>query len=259
MTQTHPISRRTGARLAWHLVTAFAGAALCGGVLVAAYAVAPVPDEAWSIGTFALYAVVCLSIFAVVTVMALVRLSKARRPLFEGLAFVSIMAAILVLSYAWLYLVMSVGDPTSFTEQLNKVSSVYFTVTVLATVGFGDITPTGDISRLVVTSQMILGFTLITIAIKTVLSSTTSAVKKRGTSNWLETHQDEALKAARDDVARESAALAKAQDKLDKLENPDAPSDSTSQKPGTSPPEDNSKGTSPSEGSSQGKPTPPST
>ncbi len=223
----HPISRRTGARLAWSLISAMAGALLAGGVLVAAYAVVPVPTDAWSMGAFTLYALVCLFVFICVTVMALIRLTKARRPLFEGLAFVAIMAAILVLSYAWLYLVMSVSDPNSFTEQLNKVSAVYFTVTVLATVGFGDITPTGDIARLVVTSQMLLGFTVITIAIKTVLSSTTNAVKNKGASHWLETHQDEALKEARDEVARETASLAKARDRLDQLEKQANPPQTT--------------------------------
>lgn len=221
MSEAHPISRRTGAKLAWRLITSAVGALACAGMLVLVYALVPVPVDAWAIGTFTVYVVVCLFVFTFVTVMALIRLSKARRPLFEGLTFVAIMASILVLSYSWLYLVMSVSDPTAFTEQLSKVSAVYFTVTVLATVGFGDITPTGDISRLVVTSQMLLGFTVITIAIKTVLSSTTSAVKKRGTNTWLEKHHDEALKQANADVARATSALAQAQDRLTALQEPD--------------------------------------
>lgn len=245
----HPISRRTGARLAGSLIAAMLGAVVCAGVLVLAYALAPVPDDAWSVGDFTIYAIVCLVFFTFITVMALIRLSKARRPLFEGLAFVAVMAAVLVLSYAWLYLVMSVSDPATFTEDLNKVSAVYFTVTVLATVGFGDITPTGDVSRLVVTSQMLLGFTVITIAIKTVLSSTSTAVKKRSTGKWLESHHDQALQDAREAVARETAALTKAQERLSELEKrgvSDAPAAGPTS--GTTPSEasDDASGQSPS-------------
>ncbi len=46
----------------------------------------------------------------------------------------------------------------------TKVDAVYFTVTTLATVGFGDITPTSQSARLVVTVQMIFDLTVVAVA-----------------------------------------------------------------------------------------------
>ena len=41
-------------------------------------------------------------------------------------------------------------------EDLSRTDALYFTVTVFSTVGFGDISPTSESARLVVSGQMIL-------------------------------------------------------------------------------------------------------
>jgi hypothetical protein len=63
----------------------------------------------------------------------------------------------------------------SFNQPLNHTDALYFTVTVFATVGFGDITPTTDAARLVVTGQMIADLVIIGIAVKAI----TGAVQQR--------------------------------------------------------------------------------
>ncbi len=54
---------------------------------------------------------------------------------------------------------------------------MYFTVTILATVGFGDITATGQLSRGLVTLQMVVNFAVLAVALRVV----TWAIKERGT------------------------------------------------------------------------------
>ncbi len=49
---------------------------------------------------------------------------------------------------------MSANDPATFSEPLTKSGSLYFTVTVFSTVGFGDITPVTDTARLIVSVQI---------------------------------------------------------------------------------------------------------
>lgn len=49
----------------------------------------------------------------------------------------------------------------SFSQPLTHTSSLYFAITVLTTVGFGDITPETDPARIVVSLQMLLDFVLI--------------------------------------------------------------------------------------------------
>ena len=73
---------------------------------------------------------------------------------------------IFILLFAWLYLGMGVSDPTNFSQPLDRVSAAYFTVTVLSTVGFGDITAQSDASRLLVTIQMLLDLALIAIVVR---------------------------------------------------------------------------------------------
>lgn len=171
-----------GRSLTTHLLTGiFATVAVAGGLSLL-YVLAPVPTEPWTLAHFIAFVVVSFSVFIAVTVGAVVRLTHSNRPLITGLVFVVLMATVLVLAYSWLYLSMSYVTSSAFTEPLTKASAVYFTVTVLSTVGFGDITPVGDIPRLVVTSQMIVGFTVITVAIKTITASTGTAMKRKHSS-----------------------------------------------------------------------------
>ena len=72
--------------------------------------------------------------------------------------------------FAALYLGMSVTDPSHFTEPLSHVGAFYFTVVVASTVGFGDITPNDDISRIIVTAQMLVNIALIGVGVRAILA-----------------------------------------------------------------------------------------
>jgi voltage-gated potassium channel len=71
-----------------------------------------------------------------------------------------------IVLFAWIYVTMSVKDPSTFSEPLDKSAALYFTVTVLSTVGFGDITPVTDVARLMVSVQMICDLVVIAIVVK---------------------------------------------------------------------------------------------
>jgi hypothetical protein len=57
--------------------------------------------------------------------------------------------------FAWLYASMSITDRSSFSEPLGRTDALYFTTSTFASVGFGDITPTSQLARAVVSVQMI--------------------------------------------------------------------------------------------------------
>ncbi len=71
-----------------------------------------------------------------------------------------------IVLFAWVYVAMSRSDPSTFSEPLTKSASLYFTITVLSTVGFGDITPIADAARLMVSVQMICDLVVIGIIVK---------------------------------------------------------------------------------------------
>lgn len=148
-------------------------------IMIAVYAATPEPANGWDGWEFALFGALALLLYTSLIITAIVRLYTSPRPLIEGVLFVIVLVAMLVLSYSWVYLSMSRSQPQAFSEVLDKQSAAYFTVTVLSTVGFGDIVPKLGAPRMVVTSQMLIGFTLFTLAIKVITGSAKRAMQIR--------------------------------------------------------------------------------
>jgi hypothetical protein len=62
--------------------------------------------------------------------------------------------------FASLYVAMARADPAAFGGELSRTEGLYFTVTVLSTVEFGDITPKTDPARVITMIQMLLDLVL---------------------------------------------------------------------------------------------------
>ncbi|MEZ5143921.1 MAG: potassium channel family protein [Acidimicrobiales bacterium] len=84
-----------------------------------------------------------------------------------------------IVLFSLIYVAMSQSNPASFSEPITRVTGLYFTVTVLATVGFGDVTAVTDSARIVVTIQMILDLVLIGILVKVILGASRIGVQRR--------------------------------------------------------------------------------
>jgi voltage-gated potassium channel len=69
------------------------------------------------------------------------------------------------------YQALAAADPAAFSEPLNRTDTLYFVVTVFATVGFGDISPVSDAARILAMVQMIADLVLIGLVVKTMLSA----------------------------------------------------------------------------------------
>jgi voltage-gated potassium channel len=61
---------------------------------------------------------------------------------------------LVVAIFALGYYVLERGAPGQFAELHTRTDALYFTVATLATVGFGDVHPVGQVSRALVTVQM---------------------------------------------------------------------------------------------------------
>jgi voltage-gated potassium channel len=70
-------------------------------------------------------------------------------------------APLFLLQFAASYYVMGKLSAANFSEPLTRTDSLYFTVTVFATVGFGDITATTEAARILVMAQMLLGIVVV--------------------------------------------------------------------------------------------------
>ena len=74
--------------------------------------------------------------------------------------------------FAATYFMMEQSNPDGFNvDSLTRTDSLYFTVTVFATVGFGDITATSQVARVVVIAQMILDLLVLGLVVKVFLGA----------------------------------------------------------------------------------------
>ena len=67
----------------------------------------------------------------------------------------------------------------NFTQPLTHTDALYFTITVFATVGFGDITPRSELARIITTTQMLFGLVVFGLIVRTLLSAVQMAVRRR--------------------------------------------------------------------------------
>lgn len=73
---------------------------------------------------------------------------------------------ILILVFSVAYYRMAVSSPDQFAGMANRTDSLYFTVTTVATVGFGDIHAVSSSARLLVTAQMLLNLVYVGTALR---------------------------------------------------------------------------------------------
>ena len=66
----------------------------------------------------------------------------------------------------------------SFSEPLTRMGALYFTVTVFATVGFGDISPVTDGARAAVTAQMVLNAVFIGLLVKVIFGAAQASLRR---------------------------------------------------------------------------------
>ena len=110
-----------------------------------------------------------LVILVVVTVAQIRAILNSTRPYIRALEALATTIPWFIVLFASSYFLMEQANPASFNvESLSRSDALYFTITVLSTVGFGDITPTTDSARLVVSAQMILDLVLLGLGIRVI-------------------------------------------------------------------------------------------
>ena len=84
-----------------------------------------------------------------------------------------------LLIFASAYFLMARSQAGSFTEPLTRTDALYFTVTVFATVGFGDIAPTTQLTRIVTMFQMIADLLVLGVLLRVVLGAVKLGQQRR--------------------------------------------------------------------------------
>jgi voltage-gated potassium channel len=117
-----------------------------------------------------------IALVGVVFAWQIRRINVAELPELRAIEALGIVVAVFLVAFSAIYLAMSHQSASTFTQPLDHTRALYFTVTIFSTVGFGDITPKTDTSRLVVAAQMLLDLVIIGAVVRLLFNAAKSRI-----------------------------------------------------------------------------------
>jgi hypothetical protein len=125
--------------------------------------------DAWSWGRL-LTSLVALTGVAVLIRASLRRSSRKQTLGYARIQLLLTVLYVLVLGFAILHAAVAYHAPEQFVGMENRTDALYFSVTVVGTVGFGDIHAEGTGARLIVTAQMLFNLIYLGTALRVITS-----------------------------------------------------------------------------------------
>jgi voltage-gated potassium channel len=173
-----PVEATLTRRQSWTLgLRAVGQVALSMAVLGAMYFLIPTKDPGQD--SDLPWMVLELVLFGVVFALQIPAIIHAKFPIVRAAITLGILVPLYLLVFARLYLSSSLSDPANFSEPLDHATALYFTVTVFATVGFGDIVAKTDSMRLVVTAQMLINLVVVGAFIRILISAARRGLEQK--------------------------------------------------------------------------------
>ena len=152
-------------------------------LLVALYYLIPM-NEALQLSAIVRLAI-CLIVFAGILTWQIRVILQSRYPALRAAEALALSATLFLLIFASTYFLMSASSSENFNQSMTRTDALYFTVTVFATVGFGDFVATSQLSRSIVTLQMILDLLILGLGLRAFLD-----VVRMGRERQTATDQD---------------------------------------------------------------------
>ncbi len=120
-------------------------------------------------------AVVGLAVGLLVLVLILAfqlrSISTAKYPSLRAIEAVATGLPFLLILFASTYVLMNQAQPGSFSQAFDRTGALYFTITVFSTVGFGDIVPKTDPTRIATMIQMLVDLVLLGVVARLIVSA----------------------------------------------------------------------------------------
>lgn len=118
---------------------------------------------------------VFLVAFGLFVAFQVVAIMRSRTPGIRAVEALGASVALLLVLFAATYYVMGLDDTAAFTEPLDRLDALYFTTTVFATVGFGDIAPVSRGARATSVVQMVANLVTIGVGVRVIMGAAKAA------------------------------------------------------------------------------------
>ena len=120
-----------------------------------------------------------LLLFAVVITWQIRAILESSYPALRAVEALASAIPLFLLLFALVYFKMADLQPQAFSEPLNRTDSLYFTITVFSTVGFGDITPLTQPARVVTMVQMLGDLVVVGLVLQVMLGAVKAGRRRR--------------------------------------------------------------------------------
>jgi voltage-gated potassium channel len=116
--------------------------------------------------------IVLLLVLLVVTILQVRAITQAAYPGVRAVEALATTVPLFLLLFAATYFLMAQDDPANFSaEPLTRTDTLYMTITIFSTVGFGDISAASQSARLVASLQMLLDLLVLGLGIRVFTSA----------------------------------------------------------------------------------------
>lgn len=106
------------------------------------------------------------------------RIVNADLPELRAMEALALAFPIFIVLFASSYVSMSHAHPDYFSQHINKTGGLYFAIVTLGTVGYGDITPSSDIARIVVSAQILLDLAFLAVVVRILIGAAQKSLSR---------------------------------------------------------------------------------
>jgi voltage-gated potassium channel len=132
------------------------------------YALIPLQNDKWWMGL--VVGGLVLAGIVPFTVRRVAAIETSSQPLFAAAEAVLIVVAMLTFAFSSAYLALD-RRGGAFEGLDTKIDALYFTVTTMSTVGYGDVHAVGQGARLLVTMQILLDLSLLAVSLRVIVGA----------------------------------------------------------------------------------------
>ena len=119
-------------------------------------------------------------VFVVAMVIEVRRILRADLPQLRAAEAAIVALALFLALFASAYVSLAHSSPVNFNTKVNRTGGLYFAIVTLGTVGYGDIVPTSDFARILVSVQVVVDLVFLAVLLRLVVGVARLSLHREG-------------------------------------------------------------------------------